>query len=293
MSGSIANATERSERRYISAAMDAPFLEREREAELARRWREDRDEEALHEIIESHARLVIRIASRYRRSGIVLGDLVQEGNIGLLEAASRFDPARNTRFSTYATWWIVRMIRNFLMRNASIIRVATTPNQRRVYFNLWRLRADYPVTADGTLRDEDQEKIAKELRVSVEDVRRIDNHFAHPDQSLNLMVGDGESTELQELIPDDGPTPDTIAERRHDDATRAGWIEDAMRRLSARERQVIRRRFLESEKSTLAEIGETFGVTKERIRQIERQALLKMRAALADRVGDTAEFFPS
>ena len=291
MSGSIANATERSERRYISAAMDAPFLEREHEAELARRWRDEQDEEALHEIIESHARLVIRIASRYRRTGIVLGDLVQEGNIGLLEAASRFDPARNTRFSTYATWWIVRMIRNFLMRNASIIRVATTPNQRRVYFNLWRLRASYPVTADGTLRDEDQERIAKELRVSVADVRRIDNHFAHPDQSLNLMVGEGESTELQELIPDDGPTPDALAERSYDDATRAGWLDEAMQRLSARERQVIRRRFLEGEKSTLAEIGETFGVTKERIRQIERQALLKMRATLAEQVADTAEFF--
>jgi len=291
MATAQANQTEQSERRYIAAAMQAPYLEREREQELARRWRDSGDETALHGLIESHARLVVRVAARYRNTAVPLGDLVQEGNIGLMEAALRFDPDRDNRFSTYATWWIVRMIRNFLMRNASIIRVATTPNQRRVYFNLWRLRGRYPTTTDGTMRDEDRERVAAELQVSLQDVARIDNHFARPDQSLNLTVGEDESSQLQDLIADDAPTPETIVRERHDAERRSDWIADALDKLSSRERQIIVRRFLGDEKSTLAEIGESFGVTKERIRQIERQALVKMRVSLSERAGDAAEMF--
>jgi RNA polymerase sigma-32 factor len=284
-------STERSDRRYIAAAMDAPFLEREYEQELGRRWRDDKDETALHELIESHARLVVRIASRYRSSSIPLGDLVQEGNIGLMEAALRFDPDRNTRFSTYATWWIVRMIRNYMMRNASIVRVATTPSQRRVYFNLWRLRAKAQTTPSGTMTDEDRARIAAELDVPLSDVERIDIHFARPDQSLNLTVGEDDSIELQDLVADVRPSPETVVAGRRDRKVQVEWLHEAMDRLSDRERRVIESRFLGDDKTTLAEIGEDFGVTKERIRQIERQALIKLRAAMREHVGNPAELF--
>ena len=284
-------ATERSDRRYIAAAMEAPYLEREYEQELGRRWRERRDETALHELIESHARLVVRIASRYRASAAALGDLVQEGNIGLMEAAIRFDPERNTRFSTYATWWIVRMIRNYLMRNASIVRVATTPNQRRVYFNLWRLRAKARTNADGTMSAEDRARIATELDVPLSDVERIDIHFARPDQSLNTTIGEDGSMELQDFVADVRPSPETVVTGRHDHKTQLAWLGEAMGKLSERERRVIESRFLGDDKTTLAEIGETFGVTKERIRQIERQALVKLRAAMKAHVADGAEIF--
>lgn len=289
----IANTkdTERSDRRYIAAAMDAPYLEREYEQELGRRWRDDKDEGAIHELIESHARLVVRIASRYRSSTIPLGDLVQEGNIGLLEAALRFDPDRNTRFSTYATWWIVRMIRNYMMRNASIVRVATTPSQRRVYFNLWRLRARAHVRPDGTMSEEDRARIATELDVPLSDVERIDMHFARPDQSLNLTVGQDDSIELQDLVADVRPSPEAVVTGRRDHKVQLAWLNEAMDTLSDRERRVIESRFLGDDKTTLADIGETFGVTKERIRQIERQALNKLRAAMTRRVGSAGEIF--
>jgi len=285
--------TERSDRRYIAAAMEAPFLEREYEQELGRRWRDKRDEAALHELIESHARLVVRIASRYRASSIPLGDLVQEGNIGLMEAAIRFDPDRNTRFSTYATWWIVRMIRNYMMRNASIVRVATTPSQRRVYFNLWRLRSKARTTADGTMTDEDRARIATELDVPLADVERIDIHFARPDQSLNTTIGEDGAIELQDLVPDARPSPEAVVTGRRDRKIQLNWLDQAMHTLSERERRVIESRFLGDDKTTLAEIGESFGVTKERIRQIERQALLKLRAAMKSRMPDQADRFYS
>jgi len=284
-------ATERSDRRYISATMEAPYLEREYEQELGRRWRERHDEAALHELIESHARLVVRIASRYRASSAALGDLVQEGNIGLMEAALRFDPERNTRFSTYATWWIVRMIRNYLMRNASIVRVATTPSQRRVYFNLWRLRSKARTTADGTMTEEDRARIARELDVPLADVERIDIHFARPDQSLNVTIGEDGSSELQDFVADVRPSPESVVTGRRDHKTQLAWLSEAMDKLSERERRVIESRFLGDDKTTLAEIGASFGVTKERIRQIERQALVKLRSAMKAHVSSGAELF--
>jgi len=284
-------ATERSDRRYISATMEAPYLEREYEQELGRRWREQHDEAALHELIESHARLVVRIASRYRASSAALGDLVQEGNIGLMEAALRFDPERNTRFSTYATWWIVRMIRNYLMRNASIVRVATTPSQRRVYFNLWRLRSKARTTADGTMTEEDRARIARELDVPLADVERIDIHFARPDQSLNVTIGEDGSSELQDFVADVRPSPESVVTGRRDHKTQLAWLSEAMDKLSERERRVIESRFLGDDKTTLAEIGASFGVTKERIRQIERQALVKLRSAMKAHVSSGAELF--
>lgn len=283
--------TERSDRRYIATAMEAPYLERAYEQELGRRWRERRDEAALHELIESHARLVVRIASRYRASAVPLGDLVQEGNIGLMEAAIRFDPERNTRFSTYATWWIVRMIRNYLMRNASIVRVATTPTQRRVYFNLWRLRTKARTRTDGTMTEEDRARIATELDVPLSDVERIDIHFARPDQSLNTTIGEDGSMELQDLVADVRPSPETVVSGRRDRKTHLAWLSEAMETLSERERRVIESRFLGEDKTTLAEIGEAFGVTKERIRQIERQALVKLRTAMKAHVPEGAELF--
>ena len=285
--------TQRSDRRYIAAAMDAPYLEREYEQELGRRWRDRKEEKALHELIESHARLVVRIASRYRASSASLGDLVQEGNIGLMEAVLRYDPERNTRFSTYATWWIVRMIRNYLMRNASVVRVATTPAQRRVYFNLWRLRSKAQITSEGTMTDEDRARIAVELDVPLADVERIDIHFARPDQSLNTTIGQDESTELQDLVADVRPTPETMVTVRHDHKVQLAWLDEAMSSLSERERRVIESRFLGDDKTTLADIGETFGVTKERIRQIERQALGKLKAAMGQHAGGTARLFDS
>lgn len=283
---------DRHDRRYIAAAMEAPLLEREHEADLARRWRDKHDEKALHEIIEAHVRLVIRIAGKFRGYGLPLADLIQEGNTGLMEAANRFDPDREVRFSTYATWWIMAAIQEYIVRNSSIVRIGTTPAQKSLFFNLRRLRARIGASPVGGLTDEQRSTIARELGVPVEAVERMEAHMSRPDRSLNATVGEDDGDELQDFLPDDGPSPEEIVGGRHDDAVRHERLHKALDTLTPRERQIIARRFLEDERrTTLAEIGASFGVTKERIRQIEGKALDKLRDAL-DVEADSRELFP-
>ena len=287
MAATNGNFPDKNDRRYISAAMDAPMLEREYEVELARRWRDEEDADALHEIITAHIRLVVRIASKFKGYGLPIGDLIQEGNRGLLEAANRFDPDRNVRYSTYATWWILAAMQEYIVRNSSIVRIGTTPAQKSLFFNLRKLRARLTDNLAARMTEDERQMIATELGVPLAAVERMESHFSGPDQSLNATVGESES-EFMDLLADDSPNPEAIVGDMIDGETRAKWIADAMEHLTAREREVITRRFLKDDKITLAEIGETFGVTKERIRQIEGKALSKLREALQDRVSEGA-----
>lgn len=281
MAAFASQAIERGNRRYANAVMQVPVLEKEHEFELARRWREDKDEAALHELIEAYARFVLRIAWKFKGYGLPVGDLVQEGNIGLMEAAQRFDPSHDARFSTYASWWIMAAIQDHILRNTSIVRVATTPAQRRLFFNLRKVRAQLATGPDGTLTDEDRERVADRLQVKPADVVRMESHLGGPDNSLNASFGEEEDLEFQDLLEDDGPNPEDITAWQHDGAVRSAWLEDALDTLGDRERQIIVRRFLSEDKDTLAEIGESFGVSKERIRQIEAKALGKLKTALS------------
>ncbi|MHA1570590.1 MAG: RNA polymerase factor sigma-32 [Alphaproteobacteria bacterium] len=276
-------------RRYISAVMDAPILEREYEFDLARRWRDDRDEKALHELVEAYARFVIRIAWGFRGYGLPIGDLVQEGNIGIMEAAARFDPERNARFSTYASWWIMAAIQDYILRNNAIVRIATTPTQRRLFFNLRRVRARLATGADGTLTTADREKVAEQLRVKPSDVARMEAHLGGPDASLNATIGDDDAVEVLDLLADEGPNPEELIGEAFDTQTYSKWLHEALDELTPRERTIIVDRFLKEEKSTLAEIGGDFGVSKERIRQIEAKALSKLHDTLKHRVTNPRE----
>lgn len=292
MSGPTRNFLSANDRRYISAAMKVPLLEREEEQELARRWRDHDDTKALDRIITAHIRLCVRMASRFKGYGLPAGDLIQEGNAGLLEAAKRFDPDRDVRFSTYASWWILAAMQEYVVRNSSVVRLGTTPAQKSLFFNLRRLRAQLADSAGSSrMTDDQRELIARELGVPVAAVERMEAHFSAPDQSLNAPVGDGDVHELIDFLADDGETPDAEAEDLIDGETRMRWVREAMEHLTSREREVINRRFLEDEKITLAEIGADFGVTKERVRQIEDKALSKLRAHL--RQHDDREFLPN
>ena len=282
---SNSSSSDRGNQRFISTLMQAPLLEQEHEYDLARRWREKREQAALDELVVSHGRLVVRIAWRFRGSGLPIDDLIQEGNSGLLDAAERFEPERNVRFSTYATWWIVAAIQNFILRNSSVVRVATTPAQRRLFFNLRRARAKMDATQDS-FTSADREVLAEELGVKVADVERMEAHLSRPDQSLNTPVGEDESATIQDLFADEGPSPEDVALDREQGQIQRQWINQALDRLSPREQTIIRRRFLSEEKATLAEIGESFGVSKERIRQIESKALSKMGTLLTNIVDD-------
>lgn len=269
------SSSDRGNQRFISALMHAPLLEQQHEYDLARRWRDERDTKALDELVVAHGRLVVRIAWRFRASGLPIDDLIQEGNMGLLDAAERFEPERNVRFSTYATWWIVAAIQNYILRNSSVVRVATTPSQRRLFFNLRRARARLASGPDS-FTAEDREKLAEELNVTVAEVERMEAHLSRPDQSLNATVGEDEGAEVQDLMAAEGPTPEEIALDVDEGQRRRQWIAEALERLTPREREIITSRFLNDKRLTLAEIGETFGVSKERIRQIEAKALSKM-----------------
>ena len=285
MAISNGNFPDKNDRRYIDQVMDAPLLEREYEADLARRWRDNEDAAALHEVIEAHIRLVVRIASKFKGYGLPVGDLIQEGNTGLLEAANRFDPERNVRFSTYATWWILAAMQEYIVRNSSIVRIGTTPAQKSLFFNLRKLRARLTDNSATHMTEEQRQMIADELGVPLAAVERMEAHLSRPDQSLNATIGDSEADEFLDLLADDSPSPEAVVGDLIDSETRTAWIQEAMEHLTPRERDVIRQRFLTDDKITLAEIGETFGVTKERIRQIESKALSKLRDALRSRNG--------
>ncbi len=281
------------DRRFITAAMKAPMLEREYEMSLGRRWRDEADDDALHEIITAHVRLVVKIAAGFKGYGLPVPDLIQEGNIGLLQAANRFDPDRNVRFSTYATWWILAAIQEHIVRYATIVRIGTTPAQKSLFFNLRRLRARYGGNSAVAMSDENRAIVARELGVPAAAVERMESTLTWPDRSLNANVGGEETDELQNFLADTRPSPEDNVTETHDHATRAKWIRTAMKTLTPREREIIRRRFLGDERTTLAEIGESYGVTKERIRQIEGKALVKLRAVLSEKFGDTAELIPN
>jgi RNA polymerase sigma-32 factor len=282
------SASDYGDRQYIAAAMRAPMLERDYEVELGRRWRDEQDEKALDELVTSHVRLVVRIASGFRGYGLPVSDLIQEGNIGLMEAAKRFDPERNVRFSTYASWWILASVQEFIVRNSSIIRIGTTPAQKSLFFNLRRLRAKIAENIGGPMTDENRQTIANLLDVPIAAVERMEAHLSAPDRSLNISVGNEDGEELQNFLADDRPTPEEAVTEILDSETRAQWLHEAMQTLTAREKDIIRHRFLDDDRTTLAEIGENYGVTKERIRQIEGRALAKLKAVLTEQHGSAA-----
>jgi RNA polymerase sigma-32 factor len=265
--------------------MDAPLLERGYEQELARKWRDHEDKKALHELITSHARLVVRIAWQFSGYGLPVGDLIQEGNIGLSEAALRFDPERGVRFSTYASWWIIAQIQEHIIRNHSMVRIGTSPAQKSLFFNLRRLIKRIGTRDNGSLTTEQRQAVAREFKVPLAAVERLESLIARSDRSLNATLGGEDGSELMEFLATPGPNPEEIVSRRHDDAKRSAWLRSAIDHLSARERTIIARRFLTEKPSTLAEIGRSFGVTKERIRQIEGRALAKLRS-MAERLPD-------
>jgi RNA polymerase sigma-32 factor len=264
--------------------MDAPYLEREEERELAISWRERQDEAALHRLTSAHMRLVIALAARFRHFGLPLSDLIQEGHVGLLEAAARFEPERDVRFSTYATWWIRASIQDYILRNWSIVRGGTSSSQKALFFNLRRLRAKLARGAqqpDAAMFAE----IAEAVGVSAADVALMNARLSGPDMSLNAPLSDAESGggARQDFLVCGAPLQDEAVAEDIDGARRVGWLREALRCLSARELRIVQERRLAEQGATLESLGEQLGISKERVRQIESRALDKLRKALLRR----------
>ena len=272
-------------RSFVRAAMAAPFLERAEERALAVQWRDNRDDVALHKLASAHMRLVISIASRFRHYGLPPADLIQEGHVGLLEAAARFEPEREVRFSTYATWWIRASMQDYILRNWSIVRGGTSSAQKALFFNLRRLRAR--MTRQGQRPSVAMfAEIGKAIGVSGKDVELMDTRLSGPDISLNAPVADSEqqnAAERVDFLVDGSPLPDESVSESIDTARRARWLEDALAILSERELRIVRERCLVEEVATLESLGSRLGISKERVRQIESRAIEKLRRALEGR----------
>jgi len=283
--------TQRANLAYIKASMREPLLSREREFELARRWRNDGDEAALHALVRSYTRLVVSTASRYRNYGLPMGDLVQEGNVGLMQAAARFEPERDVRFSTYAAWWIRSAMQDYILRNWSIVRTGTTAAQKALFFNLRRLRAKLEDVSAQHLTDEGRKRIAEELNVEVADVQAMEMRMSGNDQSLNAPITESSEDDWQDFLSDVRPSPEDVVIGMRDGEARSRWLAEALGELSPRERTIIRARRLVDDGATLEELGRELGVSKERVRQLEHRALMKLKASMSKRVGRPDDYF--
>jgi RNA polymerase sigma-32 factor len=281
-----------SRREFVRAAMQAPYLERDEEHDLAVRWRDDKDQAALHRLTSAHMRLVIAVAARFRNFGLPMSDLIQEGHVGLLEAAARFEPEREVRFSTYATWWIRASLQDYILRNWSIVRGGTSSSQKALFFNLRRLRARLAQTTDQRPRPVIHAEIAKAIGVSASDVALMDSRLSGPDMSLNAPIheSEGGAADRQDFLVDKVPLPDETVTELIDGERRLTWLRSALAVLNERELMIVKERRLQEEGATLESLGESLGISKERVRQIENRALEKLRAALLKENPDRGAF---
>ena len=276
---------DRADIRFIRHCMKTAMLSREREQDLAVVWRDNRDQSALNELILAYARLVVAAAVRLRGYGLPLGDLIQEGNIGLMEAAARFDPARQVRFSTYAAWWIRASMQDYILRNWSIVRTGTTAAQKTLFFNLRRLRARITDPSRANMSGGEIDRIAQALGVAASEVSAMEQRLSGGDSSLNALLGDEGEESWQDQLADTRPNPEEAFTTAHDDDRRRSWLKLALDRLSARERRIVEARQLAESTLTLEDLGREFGVSKERVRQLEQRALGRLKKEVLAQAG--------
>ncbi len=276
--------TQRANLSFIKASMQEPLLSRDREQDLARRWRYQQDERALHQLVRAYTRLVVSTATKFRNYGLPMGDLVQEGNVGLMQAAARFEPERDVRFSTYASWWIRSAMQDYVLRNWSIVRTGTTAAQKSLFFNLRRLRAKISEAPNGRMTHEGREFVSRELSVDVSEVETMEMRLSASDQSLNATISDGSEDNWQDFLADTRPDPEEVVSGSHDARTRSLWLSEAIGELSDREQVIIQERRMVEEGATLEQLGQKLGVSKERVRQLEHRALNKLKSAILRRI---------
>jgi RNA polymerase sigma-32 factor len=274
-------------------AMRAEMLDADVELELARKWRNNGDEQALHRLVNAYLRLAVSMASKYRRYGADMTDLVQEAGIGLMKAAEKFDPERGVRFSTYAVWWIKASIQDYVMRNWSLVRTGSTSSQKALFFNLKRVKARITREQEGQTNNVDtarlSELIAVELGVPMRDVEMMEARLSGSDYSLNAQQANDDGREWIDLLEDESVQSAQKVEQERDRSLLRKSLVEALQTLNEREKKIILDRKLRDEPRTLESLGGELGLSKERIRQLESQALVKMRKKLENKsVGMTS-----
>ncbi|MDA1154138.1 MAG: RNA polymerase factor sigma-32 [Proteobacteria bacterium] len=277
-------------------AMRAELLDAETELRLAYAWRDQRDEEALHRLITAYMRLAISMASKFKRYGAPMNDLIQEASVGLMKAADKFDPDRGVRFSTYAVWWIKASIQDYVMRNWSMVRTGSTSSQKSLFFNMRRVQArlEREAAAEGVHLEthELHEMIAIEVGVPLHDVQMMDGRLSGSDFSLNATQSmEDEGREWIDALEDDAPQAAEKVENSHDTDTLRQWLVTALTALNDREQFIVRERKLRDDPRTLESLGSELGLSKERVRQLEAAAFGKMRKSLEAQSTEVQSFF--
>ena len=262
-----------------------PILDADREQKLARRWRDHGDVEARDQLIGSHLRLVMKMARGMGGYGLPLNDLIAEGNLGLIEAANRFDPDRQVRFATYAIWWIRAALHAYVMRNASIVRIGTTAAQKRLFFNLRRAKAELGELGGGDLSSDSAEAIAERLGVSVDEVTDMNNRMSGFDHSLNAQLTTDGETERLEFLVDDSEDQEIRYAEAEEMSHRRDLMREALSKLKPREQDILIQRRLRAERATLGDLSTKYGVSRERIRQIEVNAFGKLQKTMLEAAG--------
>jgi len=269
---------------YLSEIRKFPMLQPDEEFMLAKRWREHNDLSAAHRLVTSHLRLVAKIAMGYRGYGLPVAELISEGNVGMMQAVKRFEPDKGFRLATYAMWWIRASIQEYILHSWSLVKLGTTAAQKKLFFNLRKIKAKLKHVEDGDLPPEKVKHISKQLNVTEDEVVQMNRRLAAPDHSLNAPLRQDGDAEWQDWLVDDKPNAETIVAEQEQSKVRRQLLQEAMKGLSKRERQILEERRLREEPLTLEDLSQQFGISRERVRQIEVRAFEKLQKAIKQRV---------
>ena len=274
--------------RYLSDIRKFPLLEPQEEFMLAKRWREHGDSKAAHRLVTSHLRLVAKIAMGYRGYGLPVAELISEGNVGMMQAVKRFDPDRGFRLATYAMWWIRASIQEYILHSWSLVKMGTTAAQKKLFFNLRKLKGQMQAIEEGDLTPEQVTKIATRLGVPEEEVVNMNRRLAGPDSSLNAPVKAEGDMEWQDWLVDDTPNQEARLGESQELGQRKHMLAGALKQLTDRERHIIVERRLVDEPKTLEDLSTKYGISRERVRQIEVRAFDKLQKAMKNMVVEAA-----
>jgi len=266
---------------YMSDVTRTSLLDREQEAELARRWCETRDPRAAEELVQRNLRFVVKVAMGYRKYGVPVTDLIQEGNMGLMHAVEKFDPSRGTRLISYAVWWIKAYIQAYVIRSWSLVRVGTTQTQRRLFYKLPKALSQPRLPGESP--DEHIDRIAQELDARRKDVVLMMGALKGRDLSLDVPLEESSAVTWGDRVVDEGMNPEQLTAEAQDDEVRQSLLAECVGRLSERQQEIIRLRHLIDEPMTLRQVGTAIGLSRERVRQLERQALTRLKGMMVPR----------
>ncbi|MCH8092695.1 MAG: RNA polymerase sigma factor RpoH [Proteobacteria bacterium] len=270
--------------RYLQEIRKFPMLEQEEEYMLAKRWREHDDIEAAHKLVTSHLRLVAKIAMGYRGYGLPVGELISEGNLGMMQAVKRFDPERGFRLATYAMWWIRAAIQEYILHSWSLVKMGTTAAQKKLFFNLRKIKGQMQAIDEGDMPPETVTEIARRLSVTEDDVVSMNRRLSAPDHSLNAPLRDDSDGEWQDWLVDDSESQEHMLAEKEELNNRRQLLADAMESLNERERHILTERRLQDGPTTLEQLSQVYGISRERVRQIEVRAFEKLQKAMKNAV---------